>query len=56
MKAGIVFHPKSPYHSVCADVMLINPPGVVGKHNHKITPNPKGDAKDLKTVSIGRIK
>ena len=56
MKAGIVFHPKSPYHSVCADVMLINPPGVVGEHNHKITPNPKGDAKDLKTVSIGRIK
>ena len=56
MKAGIVFHPKSPYHSVCADVMLINPPGVVGKHNHKITPNPKGEAKDLKTVSIGRIK
>ena len=56
MKAGIVFHPKSPYHSVCADVMLVNPPGVVGKHNHKITPNPKGEAKDLKTVSIGRIK
>ena len=56
MKAGIVFHPKSPYHSVCADVMLVNPPGVVGEHNHKITPNPKGDAKDLKTVSIGRIK
>ena len=56
MKAGIVFHPKSPYHSVCADVMLINPPGVVGKHNHKITPNPSNDAKDLKTVSIGRIK
>ena len=55
-KAGIVFHPKSPYHSVCADVMLINPPGVVGEHNHKITPNPKGDAEDLKTVSIGRIK
>ena len=22
---GIVFHPKSPYYSVCADVMLINP-------------------------------
>ena len=36
-KAGIVFHPKSPYYSVCADVMLINPPGVVGEHNHKIS-------------------
>ena len=56
MKAGIVFHPKSPYHSVCADDMLVNPPGVVGKHNHKITPNPSGGSKDLKTISIGRIK
>ncbi|BCU96079.1 MAG: hypothetical protein CM15mV11_1540 [Caudoviricetes sp.] len=24
-KQGIVFHPNSPYYSVCADVMLINP-------------------------------
>ena len=57
-KAGIVFHPKSPYYSVCADVMLINPPGVVGEHNHKISKNTpgsgiKGDSKDLKTISIG---
>lgn len=36
-KQGIVFHPKSPYYSVCADVMLINPPGVVGEHTHSIT-------------------
>ena len=34
---GIVFHPKSPYYSVCADVMLINPPGVVGEHKHSIS-------------------
>ena len=60
-KQGIVFHPKSPYYSVCADVMLINPPGVVGEHNHKIisknTPGSgiktNGDASDLKTISIG---
>ena len=62
-KEGIVFHPKSPYYSVCADVMLINPPGVVGEHTHKITPNkivhnrnnpkPTGNADDLKTISIG---
>ena len=50
-KEGIVFHPKSPYYSVCADVMLINPPGVVGPHKHKITAN--GNADDLKTISIG---
>ena len=60
-KEGIVFHPKSPYYSVCADVMLINPPGVVGEHNHKITVKntpgsgikPNGDASSLKTISIG---
>ena len=62
-KEGIVFHPNSPYYSVCADVMLINPPGVVGEHTHSITPNkithnrnnpkPTGDASDLKTISIG---
>ena len=38
-KQGIVFHPNSPYYSVCADVMLINPPGVVGEHQHSISPN-----------------
>ena len=60
-KQGIVFHPKSPYYSVCADVMLINPPCVVGEHNHKIisknTPGsgvkPNGDASSLKNISIG---
>ena len=36
MKEGIVFHPNSPYHAVCADVMLVNPPGVVGQHTHSI--------------------
>ena len=62
-KQGIVFHPNSPYYSVCADVMLINPPGVVGEHTHSITPNkiihnrnnpkPNGDASTLKEISIG---
>ena len=59
-KQGIVFHPNSPYYSVCADVMLINPPGVVGEHNHKIIKNtpgsgvkPNGDASTLKEISIG---
>ena len=47
-KEGIVFHPKSPYYSVCADVMLINAPNVVGSHTHTITPN-----NDLKEISIG---
>ncbi len=36
MKSGIMFHPKSPYASVCADVMLVNPPGVVAQHTHAL--------------------
>ena len=57
-KAGIMFHPKSPYHAVCADVVLVNPPGVVADHTHDITVNPppikaNGTAEDLGTFSIG---
>ena len=36
MKAGIMFHPRSPYAAVCADVMLTNPPGVVAQHSHAL--------------------
>ena len=58
-KAGIMFHPKSPYHSVCAYVMLVNPVGVVAPHNHQITAKeqpkiiPNGNASSLKPISIG---
>ena len=37
MKQGIMFHPDSPYAKICADVVLVNPPGVVASHTHKIT-------------------
>ena len=60
MKAGIAFHPKSPYAAVCADVVLVNPPGTLPNHTHSITPNPievkvqaNGNASNLKTISIG---
>jgi len=55
MKAGIMFHPKSPYYKVCADVVLVNPPGTLPQHSHSIKPNPLplGDASVLKEVSIG---
>jgi len=53
-KRGYSFPSKSPYYSVCADVMLINAPNVVGEHTHTITPN--GNANDLKEVSIGNFK
>ena len=42
MKAGIMFHPSSPYAKVCADVVLVNPPGVVAQHTHTLSANPKG--------------
>ena len=58
MKAGIVFHPKSQYAAVCADVMLINPPGTLPDHTHSIKANPPitNDASSLKTISIGNTK
>jgi len=60
MKAGIMFHQNSPYYKVCADVVLVNPPGVVADHNHTIehkplpTTLPTGDASTLKEISIGQ--
>jgi len=61
MKAGIMFHPKSPYYAVCADVVLVNPPGTLPNHTHSITPNPQppvvtSDASVLKEISIGNPK
>ena len=40
MKAGIMFHPKSPYYSVCADVVVTAPGGKVEPHEHQI-PQPQ---------------
>ena len=58
MKAGVMFHPKSPYASVCADVVLVNPPGVVEQHTHEISTKApiSNDASVLKTISIGEKK
>ena len=55
MKEGIMFHPKSPYHAVCADVVLVNPPGVVEQHTHEISTKAPitNDASVIKTISIG---
>ena len=36
LKEGIQFHPKSPYYSVCADVVVNNPPGHTHPHYHEI--------------------
>ena len=58
MKAGVMFHPKSPYASVCADVVLVNPPGVVEQHTHELSTKApiSNDASVLKTISIGEKK
>ena len=58
MKAGIMFHKNSPYFAVCADVVLVNPPGTLPQHSHSIKPNqlPLGDASTLKEISIGNSK
>ena len=68
MKAGVMFHPKSPYASVCADVMLVQPAGVVVPHMHSLGTNEikeepskqeikaNGTAEDLGTFSIGNTK
>ena len=39
MLKGIQFHPKSKYYSVCADVLVNNPPGHTHPHIHKIPNN-----------------
>ena len=67
MKAGVMFHPKSPYAAVCADVVLVQPAGVVVPHMHSLGTNeikeepPKeikanGKAEDLGTFQIGDVK
>ena len=60
MKAGIMFHPKSPYYSICADIVVTNPGGKLLPHEHSTpqptfnrnNPKPNGDASSLKTISI----
>ena len=39
-KAGIFFHPASPYHSVCADVVVTAAGGQIIPHEHQL-PQPK---------------
>ena len=53
MKEGVMFHPKSPYYAVCADVVLVNPPNTLPDHTHTITPNPSSSSsQNLKEISL----
>ena len=50
MKEGVMFHPDSPYASICADVVLVNPPGVIPPHTHSIpTFSKRVDSSDAET-------
>ena len=53
MKSGIMFHPKSPYASICADVVLVTPPGTIKPHSHDLPQLtfPEGDGQPLQQHS-----
>jgi len=49
---GIQFHPRSPYHSVCADVVVNNPPGHKHPHYHKIPPIPSSSSETPTAIPV----
>ena len=51
MKAGITFHKKSPYASICADV-VVNNVNTIKNHSHSIPQKVSEDASALQEVSI----
>jgi len=62
MKAGIMFHPRSPYASICADVVIVPAAGKLLPHSHEfprptfqedqVEPEATGTAKDLGTIGV----
>jgi len=50
MQAGIKFHPKSPYASVCADVVVTLPQNGLPNHSHSIPQVTANDNKDEVTT------
>ena len=65
MKAGIMFHPKSPYASICADVVVVTPPGKILPHTHDIpqlnlssetsSPSPSSVSSDAPSQSLSPV-
>merc|ERR1712093_475451 len=57
-KQGIMFHPNSPYFSVCADVVVTAPGGQVIPHEHQIPqpqwtkPNEESTSSELSEVPL----
>ena len=56
MKAGVMFHPKSPYASVCADVVLVQPAGVVVPHMHSLGTNQTKEEPPKEEVKKEEVK
>jgi len=56
-KAGIMFHPASPYHSVCADVVVTAPGGTLVPHEHQLPKpqwvNPSSSSEVVDPSSLG---
>ena len=50
-KSGIFFHPKSPYASVCADVVVTNPGGQLHPHSHDL-PKPSFESSSESSSSV----
>ena len=54
MKQGIMFHPQSPYASICADVVVVQPAGQLIPHNHQLPrPTFKEDQTNVETEATG---
>jgi len=51
-KQGIYFHPKSPYHKVCADVIVTNPGGVIPPHRHSIPSPSTSEERDSSDAAL----
>ena len=50
LQKGIMFHPKSPYYKVCADVVVMNK-NAIAPHVHPISP-PSSSLKSVSPVSV----
>ena len=48
---GIMFHPRSPYASICADVIVTTPPGTLQQHTHDL-PKPNFNTTTSSQTSV----
>jgi len=50
LQKGIMFHPRSPYYKVCADVVVMNK-NTIAPHHHPISPS-SSSSKPESPVSV----